>query len=130
MKKRFTDGRIVGIFRKAGCRNKQVKDLRKRQNISKQTFYRWRNKFGSMDVADARRLKDLESVNEPRKRLIAEQLVAEKMSAPTEPARSTGNPDSAGVLAKACCYLGPSRHVATCTLKQPEKDRGLCERDW
>ncbi len=51
-----------------------MKDLCKRRNISKQTFYRWRYTFGGMDVADARRLKDLESENERLKRLSAEQL--------------------------------------------------------
>ncbi|KEZ00707.1 transposase, partial [Burkholderia sp. MSh2] len=35
----------------------------------------WRNKFGGMDVAEARRLKELESENERLKRLIAEQLL-------------------------------------------------------
>lgn len=51
-----------------------MKVLSKRHNISEQTLYRWRNKFGEMDVADARRLKELESKNERLKRLIAEQM--------------------------------------------------------
>ena len=45
-------------------------------NISEQTFFRRRNKFGGMDVPDARRLKDLESENVKLKRLVAEQLLA------------------------------------------------------
>ncbi|AOI99663.1 transposase [Burkholderia sp. LA-2-3-30-S1-D2] len=74
MKKRFTDERIIRILREAESRDEPVKDLSKRHNIWEQTFYRWRNEFGGMDVADALRLKDLESENERLKRLIAEQL--------------------------------------------------------
>ncbi|KVS57703.1 transposase [Burkholderia cepacia] len=75
MKKRFTDEQIVRILREAESWDEPVKDLCKRHNISEQTFYRWRSKFGGMDVADARRFKDLESENERLKRLIAEQLL-------------------------------------------------------
>ncbi len=75
MKKRFTDEQIIRILREAEGRDEPVKDLCKRHNISEQTFYRWRNKFGGMDVADARRLKELESENERLKRLIAEQML-------------------------------------------------------
>jgi putative transposase len=81
-----------------------------------------------MDVADARRLEDLESESERLKRLIAEQLLvidgrrnsAEKMSAPP------GRREALEVLTrrgfsqrKACGYPGLSRWVATYTLKQP-----------
>lgn len=52
-----------------------MKDRCKRHNISEQTFYRGRNKFGGMDVADARRRKELESENDRLKRLIAEQML-------------------------------------------------------
>jgi putative transposase len=50
-------------------------DLCKRHNITEQTFYRWRNKFGGMDVSDARRLRELESENDKLKRMAAEQLL-------------------------------------------------------
>lgn len=75
MKKRFTDEQIIRILREAESREVSTKDLCKRHNITEQTFYRWRNKFGGMDVAEARRLKDLESENERLKRLLAEQLL-------------------------------------------------------
>ncbi|QOH39100.1 transposase family protein [Burkholderia cepacia] len=75
MKKRFTDEQVIRILREAESRDEPVKDLCKRHNISEQTFYRWRNKFGGMDVADARRLKELESENDRLKRLIAEQML-------------------------------------------------------
>ncbi|SEB57977.1 putative transposase [Paraburkholderia caballeronis] len=75
MKKRHTDEQIIRILREAESREEAVKDLCKRRNITEQTFYRWRNKFGGMDVAEARRLKELESENDRLKRLIAEQLL-------------------------------------------------------
>jgi putative transposase len=49
--------------------------LCKRHNITEQTFFRWRNQFGGMEVADTRKLKDLESENAKLKRLVAEQLL-------------------------------------------------------
>lgn len=75
MKKPFSDEQIIRILRDAKSRGEPVKDLCKRNNISEQTFYRWRNKFGGMDVADARRLKELESENDRLKCLIAEQML-------------------------------------------------------
>jgi putative transposase len=73
MKKRFSDEQIIRILREAESRDEPIKDLCKRHNITEQTFYRWRNTFGGMDVAEARRLKDLKSENEKPKRLVAEQ---------------------------------------------------------
>lgn len=52
-----------------------VKGLCKHHNISEQTFFRWRNKYGDMDVPDARGLKDLESENARLKRLVAERML-------------------------------------------------------
>lgn len=75
MKKRFTDEQIIGILREAESREVATVELCRRHNITEQTFYRWRNKFGGMEVADARRLKDLESENDRLKRMVAEQLL-------------------------------------------------------
>ncbi|WP_052001618.1 transposase, partial [Burkholderia sp. MSh2] len=52
-KKRHTDEQIIRILREAESREEPVKDLCRRHDITEQTFYRWRNKFGGMDVAEA-----------------------------------------------------------------------------
>jgi putative transposase len=75
MKKRFTDEQIVRILREAETQDTPIRDLCKRHNITEQTFFRWRNRLGGMDVPEARRLKDLETENAKLKRLVAEQLL-------------------------------------------------------
>ena len=75
MKKRFTDEQVVRILREAETKEIPIRDLCKRHNITEQTFYRWRNQFGGMDVANTRKLKDLESENAKLKRLVAEQML-------------------------------------------------------
>lgn len=75
MKKRHTDEQIIAILREAEAGTAPITTLCKRHNISEQTFFRWRNKFGGMDVPDARRLKDLESENARLKRMVAEQAL-------------------------------------------------------
>uniref|UniRef100_A0A071MH65 Transposase n=1 Tax=Burkholderia cenocepacia TaxID=95486 RepID=A0A071MH65_9BURK len=59
MKKRFADEEIIRILCDAERRDEPVKDLCTRHNISEQTLYRWRHKFGEMDMADARRASEL-----------------------------------------------------------------------
>ena len=54
----------------------EVRTVIRRHNIAEQTFYRWRNKYGSMEVSEARRLKLLEAENAKLKKLVAEQLLA------------------------------------------------------
>lgn len=75
MKKRFTDEQVIAILHEAEAGAAPIKVLCKKHNISEQTFFRWRNRFGGMDVPDARRLKDLESENARLKRLVAEQML-------------------------------------------------------
>jgi putative transposase len=75
MKKRFTEEQIIAVLREAETGLTPVKTLCKRHNVSEQTFFRWRNKYGGLDVADARRLKELEGENAKLKRLVAEQML-------------------------------------------------------
>ena len=75
MKKRFTDEQIVRILREAETKDQPIQEACKRHNITEQTFFRWRNRLGGMDVSDARRLKDMKAENAKLKRLVAEQLL-------------------------------------------------------
>jgi putative transposase len=50
----------------------------RRHNITEQTFFRWRRRFGGLDVPDARKLKSLEAENAKLKKLLAEQLLVIK----------------------------------------------------
>jgi putative transposase len=48
----------------------------RKHNITEQTFFRWRNRYGEMTVSDARKLKNLESDNARLKKIVAEQMPA------------------------------------------------------
>lgn len=76
MKKRFSEEEIIGILREAEVDGAVIRDVCRKHNITEQTFFRWRNKFGEMTVSDARRLKELESENSRLKKIVAEQMLA------------------------------------------------------
>ena len=44
-------------------------------NLSEQTFYRWRKKYGNLELADAKRFKELEKENTELKKLLADQML-------------------------------------------------------
>ncbi len=72
MKSRFTVEQIIRILQQADAGIK-VKDLTREHGISEQTFYRWKSKYGGLDVNEARRLKELEAENSKLKRLLADK---------------------------------------------------------
>lgn len=59
------------IPREAESEQESIRDACKRHNVPEQTFFRWRNKFGGMDVAEAKQLQELESENAKLKRMPA-----------------------------------------------------------
>lgn len=71
MKKRFTEEQIISIL-KQHEKGVKVADLIRQHNITEQTFYRWKSKFGGMEVSDAKKLKRLEDENRRLKQLVAE----------------------------------------------------------
>ena len=70
-KSRFTDEQIIGILKEHHAGLSAV-DLCRKHGISDATFYKWRAKYGGMDVSDAKKLKALEDENSKLKRLLAE----------------------------------------------------------
>lgn len=74
MKKRFTEEQIIGFLREVDS-GISVKDLCRRHGFSEASYYLWRSKFSGMDVADAKRLKALESENARLKKLLAEAML-------------------------------------------------------
>jgi putative transposase len=73
-KSRFSESQIVAIIREheAGAK---VEDLCRRHGISGTTLYKWKAKYGGLDVSEARKLKALEEENRRLKKLLAEQLL-------------------------------------------------------
>jgi putative transposase len=64
--------RILGEVEKSGLK---VSDACRPHGITEQTYYRWRKKYGGMEVSEARRLKELEEENARLKRLVADQAL-------------------------------------------------------
>ena len=71
-KKRYGEEQIVRILQAAEQGEKTVTELCKAHGVSEQSCYRWRRKYGDMNVADVRRLRELEKENSQLKRLLAE----------------------------------------------------------
>lgn len=73
-KSRYSEEQIIGMLREhdAGV---STKEICRKYGISDATFYKYKAKFGGMNVSDAQRLKTLEMENTRLKRLLAEQML-------------------------------------------------------
>lgn len=70
-RKRFTEEQIIGVLKEAVAGGKTL-EICRRHAISEQTFYRWKAKYAGLEVADVRRLRQLEDENGRLKRLVAD----------------------------------------------------------
>jgi putative transposase len=78
MAKRFKEEEIVKILKEAEA-NGNVREVIRKYNVSEQSFYRWRQKYGGMETSEVRRLKELERENAELKKMVAEQALDIRM---------------------------------------------------
>ena len=71
---RFSEEQIIGVLREqeAGARTEEVC---RRHGISSATFYKWKAKYGGLEVSDAKRLRAMDDENRRLKKLLAEALL-------------------------------------------------------
>jgi len=77
-RKRYSEEQIISILKEheAGI---AVRDLVRKYGVSEQSIYRWRARFGGMEVSDAKRLKALEEENRRLKRMVADLSLDKQM---------------------------------------------------
>ena len=77
-RKRYSEEQIISILKEheAGM---AVRDLVRKYGVSEQSIYRWRARFGGMEVSDAKRLKALEEENRRLKRMVADLSLDKQM---------------------------------------------------
>lgn len=82
MRKRHTSEQIIRKLRQAEidlAGGLTIGQVCQKLGISEQTFHRWRHQYGSLEVQDAKRLKELEAENQRLKRLVAELALDKQM---------------------------------------------------
>jgi len=76
--KRFTEVQIIRILQEAES-GMAVADVCRKHNCSEQSFYRWKTKFGTMDVSEVKRLRELERENGELKKIVADLTLDNRM---------------------------------------------------
>ena len=70
-KSRFTEEQIITALKEVDA-GRKVAEVARKMGVTEQTFYRWKAKFGGMDVSEARRLRQLEDENRRLKQVVAD----------------------------------------------------------
>ena len=71
---KYTDEQILAIV-KEGEAGRKVADLCRTHGITEQTYYRWKSKYGGLELSEMQRLKQLEDENRRLKQIVAEQTL-------------------------------------------------------
>lgn len=70
-KSRFTESQIVSMLKEADA-GANVQEVCRKNGVSPATFYKWKSRYGGMDVSELRRVKELEAENSKLKRMYAD----------------------------------------------------------
>ncbi len=70
-KRRFSEEQIIGVL-KAAEAGMAVKEVCRQHGVTEATYYRWKKKFGGLEVSEAKRLRQLEEENRRLKTLVAD----------------------------------------------------------
>lgn len=73
MKKLYTDEQIVGILRGFEQSGTTIKEYCRQKGVNETTFYKWRTRFGAMQVEEVKQLRQMQQENARLKRLLAER---------------------------------------------------------
>jgi putative transposase len=71
---RFNEGQIIGILKEQEAGGATA-DICRKHGVSPATFYKWKAKYGGMDVSEAQRLRLLEQENSKLKKLLASAML-------------------------------------------------------
>ncbi len=71
---RFSEEQIIGILKQVEA-GRPVAEVCREHGVGESTYYKWKSKYGGMDVNEARRLKTLEDENSRLKRLLADAML-------------------------------------------------------
>lgn len=73
-RKRYTEEQIIKALKEQEV-GRKVDDICREYGIAQSTFYKWKSRFGGMEVNDAKRLRELEAENNRLKKLLAESML-------------------------------------------------------
>jgi putative transposase len=73
-RKRYTEEQIIKALKEQEA-GRKVEDVCREYGIAQSTFYKWKSRFGGMEVNEAKRLRELETENNRLKKLLAESML-------------------------------------------------------
>ena len=115
---KFTDEQILAIV-KEGEAGRKVADLCRTHGITEQTYYRWKAKYGGMELSEMQRLKQVEDENRRLKQIVAEQTWTSRPS--KRSSQKSGRPHRS---ARGGGVASDARHQSASSLSGDRTEHG------